>query len=172
MRNQQILATVGDGDSKIYIIKGKPYKDVEPLLGNDIFPENTDRTLRKGPFHFLASPMKHGVEVKFAHDVIDPAAEISIETKRRASKKYSLPLIPKSADHHISAEIESNYVNSEKDVTIGSNYIDDYEDFMNGNDVDLFLAKNDIENVNKCLEIFFKQNSDEVSQNLFNYDKD
>jgi len=35
-----------------------------------------------------------------------------------------------------------------------------------------FLAKNDIENVNKCLEIFFKQNSDEVSQNLFNYDKD
>ena len=55
---------------------------------------------------------------------------------------------------------------------IGSNYMDDHDDFMDVNDVDLFLAKNDIENVNKCLEIFLKLNSDEVSHTLFHYDKD
>ena len=82
-----------------------------------------------------------------------------------------MPLIPKSANHHISTEIKSNYINSEKDVMIGSNYMDDHDDFMDISDVDLFLAKNDIENVNKCLEIFLKPNSDEVSRTLFHYDK-
>ena len=62
--------------------------------------------------------------------------------------------------------------NSEKDVTIDSNYMGDHDDFRDGNDVDLILAKHDIENVNKFLEISLKLNSGEVSHNLFHYDKD
>ena len=50
--------------------------------------------------------------------------------------------------------------------------MDNYDDFMDDNDVDLILAKHKIENVNKGLEIFLKPNSDEVSHTLFYYDKD